>query len=99
MKDNAISIGFDDGTYRPSVDVTRQAMSAFMARLAGATPSECTEPPFIDVAVDHPFCEEITWMQDTGVSTGFDDDTYRPSIDVTRQAMSAFMERVSALLP
>jgi alpha-tubulin suppressor-like RCC1 family protein len=95
MRDTGISTGFNDGTYRPSIAVTRQAMSAFMARLAGATLTDCTVAPFTDVATDHPFCREIKWMRDAGISTGFDDDTYRPSIAVTRQAMSAFMPRLA----
>jgi hypothetical protein len=102
MKNTGISTGFDDGTYRPSIAVARQAMSAFMYRLAGATEPACTpaDPaPFTDVPNTHPFCKEIRWMKNTGISTGFGDGTYRPSIAVTRQAMSAFMYRVSSLLP
>ena len=57
MSQTGISTGFGDGTYRPSNDVTRQAMSAFMARFAGATLSACTSPPFSDVPTGHPFCE------------------------------------------
>jgi hypothetical protein len=98
MKSSGVSTGFTDGTYRPSAVVTRQAMSAFMARLAGASLAPCTSAPFADVPIDHPFCREIAWMKATGVSTGFSDNTYRPSANVTRQAMSAFMRRVSALL-
>ena len=98
MKDNAISTGFADGTYRPSISVTRQAMSAFMARLAGSTSlPACTTPPFSDVPTNHPFCPEIQWMKDNGISTGFDDGTYRPSIAVTREAMSAFMSRLTGV--
>ncbi|MGZ5408302.1 MAG: S-layer homology domain-containing protein, partial [Aeromicrobium sp.] len=59
----------------------------------------CTVAPFSDVPISHPFCAEISWMKDAGISTGYDDGTYRPSADVTRMAMSAFMYRVSALLP
>jgi hypothetical protein len=100
MKDEAISAGFGDGTYRPGQVVTRQAMSAFMARLAGATLTDCTVAPFSDVPVDHTFCREIKWMRDEGISTGFGDGTYRPSVAVTRQAMSAFMARLAgATLP
>jgi hypothetical protein len=99
MKESGVSTGFNDGTYRPTIAVTRQAMSAFMARLAGADLTPCTEAPFSDVAIDHPFCPEIAWMKDSGVSTGFNDGTYRPTIAVTRQAMSAFMYRVRWLLP
>jgi FG-GAP repeat/S-layer homology domain len=99
MKANNISAGFPDNTYRPSIAVSRQAMSAFMARLVGATLTTCTTPPFSDVPVDHPFCREIKWMKANNVSTGFPDDTYRPSLAVSRQAMSAFMQRVAPLLP
>jgi hypothetical protein len=95
MREEGISTGFTDGTYRPSIAVTRQAMSAFMARLVGAALVPCVEPPFSDVPISHPFCEEIQWMRDEGISTGFNDGTYRPSIAVTRQAMSAFMQRLS----
>ncbi|MEO6350083.1 MAG: S-layer homology domain-containing protein [Candidatus Limnocylindrales bacterium] len=99
MKDNGISNGFPDGTYRPLAVVTRQAMSAFLARLVGATLTACTTPPFSDVLTTHPFCAEIKWMKDSGISNGFPDGTYRPGIDVTRQAMSAFLYRVSSQLP
>jgi hypothetical protein len=100
MKTSGISTGFGDGTYRPSIAVTRQAMSAFMYRLAGASAPACgVTAPFSDVPTDHPFCREIKWMKDQNISTGFGDGTYRPSIAVTRQAMSAFMYRVSLLLP
>ena len=44
MRDASISTGFTDGTYRPSASVTRQAMSAFMARLSGATAAVLADP-------------------------------------------------------
>jgi hypothetical protein len=97
MQAAGISAGFEDGTYRPFAAVTRQAMSAFLARLAGATLPACTSAPFSDVPTGHPFCEEIRWMKDTGISTGFGDGTYRPGANVTRQAMSAFLYRLRLL--
>jgi hypothetical protein len=98
MKDQGISTGFGDGTFRPSTIVTRQAMSAFMSRLAGAAPTPCVTPPFPDVPVEHPFCKEIRWMKDQGISTGFGDGTYKPGLPVTRQAMSAFIYRLNNFL-
>ncbi|MEO6350110.1 MAG: S-layer homology domain-containing protein [Candidatus Limnocylindrales bacterium] len=59
----------------------------------------CATSPFDDVPTSHPFCAEIQWMKDQEISTGFGDNTYRPSIAVTRQAMSAFMVRLAPLLP
>jgi hypothetical protein len=99
MNTAGISTGFGDGTFRPSIAVSRQAMSAFLARVAHATLPACTAPPFPDVPTDHQFCKEIRWMLVNSISTGYGDGTYRPSIAVTRQAMSAFMYRVSSKLP
>jgi subtilisin-like proprotein convertase family protein len=99
MNAAGISTGFSDGTFRPSLVVTRQAMAAFLSRLVGATLSPCTSAPFTDVPQSHPFCKEIAWLRASGVSTGFSDGTYRPTAVVSRQAMSAFIQRVSGVLP
>jgi hypothetical protein len=97
MKEAGISTGFNGATeYRPDEPVTRMAMAAFMARLAGATLTACTTAPFTDVSTSHPFCEEIKWMKGAGISNGFSGGTqYRPAEVVTRQAMSAFMARLA----
>ena len=94
MKQARISTGFGDGTYKPGDAVTRQAMSAFLARLKAASLTNCVSPPFPDVPTSHPFCKEIEWMKDNGISTGFGDGTYKPGDNVTRQAMSAFLARM-----
>jgi len=51
-------------------------------------------PTFSDVPAEHPFFDEIEWMAATHVSNGYPDGTYRPNDPVTRQAMSAFMQRL-----
>jgi hypothetical protein len=101
MADEGISEGYQPGpTYRPSAPVTRQAMSAFMYRLAGEPPfDDPATPTFTDVGPGNDFFTEIEWMADTGISEGYQPGpTYRPSAPVTRQAMSAFMYRLHALL-
>jgi hypothetical protein len=52
---------------------------------------------FGDVAASHPFCWEIGWMSDAGISTGFGimPRQYRPNQVVTRQSMSAFLYRLA----
>src|SRR5688572_16294710 len=40
MDQKGIANGFEDGTYRPADAVTRQAMAAFLQRLANASPME-----------------------------------------------------------
>lgn len=85
--------------YRPSAPLTRQAMSAFLYRLAGSPPGPFPDPGFSDVSVNHPFYIPISWMGTTGITGGYPDNTYRPGATITRQAMAAFMYRYRASPP
>lgn len=48
---------------------------------------------FSDVPKGHPFFDEIEWLATTGITTGYDDGTFRPGQQVTRQATAAFFYR------
>jgi predicted outer membrane repeat protein len=95
--------GISEGTpaspkplYKPSAAVSRQAMSAFLYRYSDEDTFEPDGVSFTDVSETHPFYEAIEWMADTGISEGYDGQNgreYRPSVAVSRQAMSAFMYR------
>jgi hypothetical protein len=50
---------------------------------------------FPDVPASNPFHEDIDWLADYGITTGFGDGTYKPAQAVTRQAMAAFLHRLS----
>jgi hypothetical protein len=92
LVDEAITTGYQDGTFKPAAPVTRQAMSAFLYRLAGEPSHPPTVPQvFSDVPPSHPFFFEIDFMEDNGIAGGYQDGTFRPGATVTRQAMSAFM--------
>lgn len=90
--DREIASGFADGGYRPRAEVTRQALAAFLYRLAGS-PEQAASDSFDDVSADHSFAREIAWMAETGLSTGYDDGTFRPTQPITRQAMAAMLYR------
>ena len=87
--------GFDDGTFRPMVTTTRQAMAAFLYRLAGSPEGPFDAPEFSDVGVDHPFATEIAWMASEGLTEGYADGTFRPTVPATRQATAAFLYRLA----
>ena len=53
--------------------------------------------PFGDVATDNQFYREISWLAESGISTGWDDGTFRPVQPVARDAMAAFMLRFANL--
>ncbi len=98
MADAGITGGYSDGTFRPAAVITRGAMAAFLYRQAGRPDGlspTCSSAAFPDVGVSHPFCAEITWMVDAGITGGFSDGTFRPASGVTRQAMAAFLHRLA----
>ncbi len=104
--DNNIVGGYDDGTYRPAQAVTRDQMAVFIARamadptgdegLAGYTPP--ASPTFSDVPDTHWAYLYVEYIAAEGVSSGYDDGTYRPSQAVTRDQMAVFVGRAFGLL-
>ncbi|WP_087011666.1 S-layer homology domain-containing protein [Leucobacter sp. 7(1)] len=103
MFDTGVSTGVSqpDGTraYQPKVNVTREAMAAFLFRIhAEADYRAPAKSQFTDVKPGDKFYKEISWMYDQGISTGVKQPngtrTYQPKDGVTREAMAAFMYRL-----
>ncbi|WP_442789698.1 S-layer homology domain-containing protein [Paenarthrobacter sp. GOM3] len=102
LADKGISTGWEEAdksrTYQPLQPVNRDAMAAFMYRLAGEP--EFTAPkvsPFIDLPTTAQFYKEITWLAAQGISTGWAEaggtKSFKPLQPVNRDAMAAFMFR------
>ncbi|UOR01471.1 S-layer homology domain-containing protein [Leucobacter allii] len=86
--------------YEPTDTVSRAAMAAFLYRLKQADTTGPATSYFADVQPGHKFYDEISWMYETGLSTGTQQPTglpkYLASSDVSRQAMAAFLFRIEA---
>ncbi|MGH1979088.1 S-layer homology domain-containing protein [Rothia sp. L_38] len=50
---------------------------------------------FTDVFPNTGFYQEINWMRTSGISTGWEDGTYRPWATMNRDAMAAFFYRLA----
>jgi hypothetical protein len=88
--------GFPDNTYRPRETIRRDAMAAFLYRAQGRP--EFVPPaqsPFRDITPATQFYKEITWLRSAGITTGYDDGTFRPLAAINRDAMAAFLSRSS----
>lgn len=86
--------GWEGIEYRPVTPINRDAMAAFLYRLAGSPAFDApAESPFVDVTPTTAYYKEITWLADTGISTGWDDGTFRPWEPINRDAMAAFLYR------
>ena len=98
MRQQSISNGYLDEqgirTYHPLESVSRQAMAAFLYRLAGSPEFDApATPSFSDVPTTHPFFAEIEWLKAEGITVGNADGTFAPDDAVSRQAMAAFLYR------
>lgn len=96
LASSGITGGFADDTFRPSRDLSRQSMAAFLYRAAGSpTFSPPATPSFSDVPTSHQFFLEIEWLAASGITGGFADGTFGPTAVVTRGAIAAFLHRAA----
>ena len=86
--------GWRDGTFRPTTPIARDATAALLYRTAGspsyAAPAVSSFP---DLAPGTQFYKEIHWLRSSGITTGWNDGTFRPRASTNRDAMSAFLHR------
>lgn len=94
-----ITQGFADARFRPTFEVTRQAMAAWFHRQAGAPPGPFPDPGFTDVPADHPFRTAIAWFAQSGLTDGFPDGRFHPERPVSRQVVTAWFHRQAGAPP
>jgi len=95
--DNGVTGGYSDGTYRPTVTVTRDQMAVFMARaMVGGDTHVPTGPStayFPDVPTDYWAFKYVEYIKSQSVTGGYPDGTYRPLVAVTRDQMAVYVQR------
>ncbi|MFW7414482.1 Ig-like domain-containing protein [Demequina sp. SO4-18] len=93
----------DEGMeFRPFEPITRDAMAAFLYRMAGEPDWEApTSSPFEDITTSNTeFYTEITWLESTGITEGWETSAgveFRPFGETTRDAMATFLYRYDGL--
>jgi len=89
--------GYPDVSYRPALPVARDQMAVFVSRaLAGGDALVPTGPAtaaFTDIPTDHWAFRYVAYAVDTGVTGGYSDGTYRPTVTVDRGQMAVFIAR------
>jgi hypothetical protein len=91
LANDGIILGFDDGTYRPFLNVTRGQLSSILARTAGLEPAAAPYD-FTDIE-GSVHAGNIQALADAGIITGFSDGTFRPSLPVTRAQAASLIGR------
>lgn len=94
LAEQGITTGYDDGTFRPKSKISREAMAAFLYRFEDVSGDPIESQEFSDVPPDYVFAEEISWLASEGITTGYDDGTFRPDNKISREATAAFLYRL-----
>jgi hypothetical protein len=96
IADAGIAGGYDDGTFRPRLDVRRDQMATFLSQ---ALELDGVPAPFDDVPEENVHNEAIGALTAAEIAGGFTDGTYRPRNVVTRGQMARFLTNALDLPP
>ncbi|UFS58620.1 S-layer homology domain-containing protein [Subtercola endophyticus] len=87
--------------FEPDANISRQATAAFLGRYAGIAATPPTNQVFADVPDNATFANAIDWMGEQHISTGTPQGAglplFKPTDDVTRQEVAAFLYRYDGL--
>ncbi len=93
--------GFQDGTFKPREQVTReQAVSMVVEALVSkqpniTVPTQTSQAPFPDVPANRWSAAKIDFAKSTGIVSGDQTGTFRPSASVTRVELMAMLRRTA----
>jgi len=92
--------GYPDGTYGPTLEVTRDQMAVYIARaLAGGdadVPAGPATASFTDVPTDYWAYKYIEYARAQGIIQGFPNGTNQPTLPLDRGQMAVFIARAIA---
>lgn len=93
--DNDMLKGYEDGSFRPDVQITR---AEFMTMVNNAFEfTEKADINFSDVDLDDWFYSEVQKAVKAGYVIGYEDNTARPGIKITRQEAALIIARIKDL--
>lgn len=87
--------GLGAGRFAPDQPITREQMSALLARLLALPTAAVTAPPFKDVPAASWSAPAIAALSGQGIVDGFDDGTFRPQAPITRAQIAALLMRLA----
>lgn len=94
--DPQITAGTDATHFSPSAPCTRGQVVTFLWRAAGRPQPTSTSIKFSDVmnsGACQPYYTAILWAAENGITTGYNDGTFKPHAQVTRAEFVTFLWR------
>ena len=93
---NNLMLGTDGKQFGVETNTTRGMMATMLYRLE-KEPDTAFKDVFHDVEDGKWFSQAVTWASANGVVLGYDDGSFRPEDDVTREQLIAMLYRYAAM--
>ena len=87
--ENGLMNGVAADRFAPQTTLTRAMMAAVLYNLEGG--SAGTAAGFSDVDAESWYADAVNWAAENGIVNGFEDGTFRPDDNLTREQMAAFL--------
>lgn len=87
--DNGLMNGVSDTQFAPQTNLTRAMMAAVLYNLEDG--SAATSGTFNDVESGQWYADAVNWAAEHGIVNGYEDGTYRPNDNLTREQMAAIL--------
>ena len=86
--------GTGGGLFTPNMNMNRGMFVTVLGRMAGVDVDYYSgESIFSDVASNKYYAPYVAWGVEAGIVKGFEDGTFQPNKDITREQMAAMMRR------
>ena len=99
LADMGIVKGYEDGTFRPNVPITRAEFAAIATRFFEETGATYEPGTFTDVTGSEWFAGAIMDAVNLGLIGGYEDGTVRPNNNITRAEACAIVNRTLGRVP
>lgn len=87
-----IIVGYPDGEFKPNRLITRAEFTAMIARYTALDCTDSSDYPFLDMK--NWAYAQITACHQAGYIDGYEDNTFRPEMNITRAEAVAIINRV-----
>ena len=88
--------GVGDDKFAPQTELSRAMLVRILWNMEGCP--EPTENHFADIGTDRWYTDAVNWAAENGIVAGMDNEHFCPDASITREQLSAIVQRYSAYL-
>ncbi len=97
LVDAEVIVGYPDGTFQPDGNITRAELVK-IANLVFSYVEKQETTNFTDIKADDWFYDNVLIAQNSGYIDGYEDGTFKPNNDITRQELCKILDSINTFV-